>query len=371
MIDTVSLTLQSSKVILMDENNKTIPSWDLFARTDSYTKYVRNPSKREKDTGLYFPRLTSYSRKYQAETLIRIEFSVPKLIYKNNVEELSDNDFSLVIETLQDRLKRMGIHVFKKNLEDASVSSVHFGRNFIFTNGHTATGIISQLGRIDLRKSFDFARSRYINDGQSLCCHTSSHELVFYDKIADLKKGKKRSIDRDSTVYQTTLFDHFKSNKQKIAILRMEVRLTRKTKLNALFKKLNLPINPTFHAVFSVEVSNKILWEYWLTLILTKNEGVLLMAEEPSQILKRIFLLNPDIKVKQSIFLTGLMLLSQSGNGLRDLREHISCYASDRTWSRIMKDYRQLSSQISEHRIRSWVKDIESQLKNYKPFKIT
>jgi len=211
MIDTVCLSIPERNIILMDENNNMIPNWNLYSRTEHYTKHVRNPSKSEKDTGLYFPRITAYSRKYQPEQQIKIEFSAPKLLFLNNLDELADKDFDQVIDTLQDRLRRMGVTIFKKYLIEAPVTSVHYSRNIMLSGGQTSTNILSQIGRIDLRKSFDFARARYINDGQSLCCHTSSHELVFYDKIADLNKGKKRAIDRDRTAYQTSLFDELKN----------------------------------------------------------------------------------------------------------------------------------------------------------------
>ena len=351
----------------MDENNLKIPSWHLFARTDFYTKYVRNPSKAEKETGLYFPRITAYSRKYQQEQQIKIEFSAPKLLFRNNLEELSEDQFEDVIIALQDRLKRMGVRVFKKFLIEASVTSVHFGKNVQFEDGQTATNIIAQIGRIDLRKSFDFARARYINDGESLCCHTSSHELIFYDKIADMRKGKKRAIDRDQTGYQISLFETVKNRDVPYEVLRMEVRLSKKRKLNSVFKKLDLPINPTFRQVFSNVVSQKVLWEYWHGVVKSKNYGAFMIESTPIELLKRICTEFPEAKPKQLITQTGLLLLAQSSHGLRELRTVLQKNSHDRTWGRIMKEHRETSRAISEGKIRNWVTTFEEQLTNYVP----
>lgn len=354
----------------MDEHGNEVPRWNLQSVTENYTKYVRNPSNKEKQSGLYFPRVTAYDRKYQREQQIKIEFSAPKLLFLNNLEELTDAHFSDVIDALQDRMKRMGIRVFRRFLENAAVSTVHFGRNFLLRDGQTATNIISQLQRIDVRKSFDFARSKYTNDGQSLCCHTTAHELIFYDKIADLNKGKKRSIDKDQTAYQMGLFDDVRNRGDPFEVLRMEVRLSQKQKMNAMLRRIGVEPNPTFQQVFSSAISKKILTLYWKEIVQTKNLGTLMLNFQPIDLVKRIGIAFPNTKPKQLIAHAGLLMLAQSGNGLHELRSVLAKSGNDRTWSRIMKEHQRICRTLSEGSIRSWVKDIEHQLSNYSPFKI-
>lgn len=368
MIDTVCLMLPKSALVLLNEQDRNIPRWNLQSATDSYTKHVRNPSAQEKKTGLYFPRVTAYDRRFQNEPQIKIEFSVPKLIYNNNLDELADDQFSTVIDALQDRLRRMGIRIFRKSLETAPISAVHFARNFLLKDGQTATNVISQIGKIDFKKSFDFARSRYINDGQSLCCHTAAHELIFYDKIADLKKSKKRAVDKDQTKYQMTLFDQVR-NRGHPEILRMEVRLAQKQKLNSIFSKLHLSRNPTFQQVFKNEVSKKVVRLYWDEIMRAKNLGAFTLETAPIETTKRIAQAFPRLGSKQILAAAGLMLVSQSGNGLRELRALLSASLHNRTWSRIMKEHERILSAISAGNVRSWVKDIEHQIDNYTPIR--
>jgi len=129
MIDTVCLLIPKDKLIVLEMSSYGVPTWNLHSRTDQYDKYVKNPSKRDKDSGRYFPRLTGYKRKgFAQDANVRIEFSVPKLLYLNNLDELENKDFTQVIEVLQDRLQSMGISVTKSVLQNASVSSVHFQR---------------------------------------------------------------------------------------------------------------------------------------------------------------------------------------------------------------------------------------------------
>src|SRR3989338_10173910 len=103
MIDTVCLLIPKDKMTYL----LGISSWELYSKTDEYAKYVRNPSKAEKETGKYFPRLTGYKRRFSEDANVRIEFSAPKLLYLNNLDELKENDFPNVIETLQERLQTM------------------------------------------------------------------------------------------------------------------------------------------------------------------------------------------------------------------------------------------------------------------------
>lgn len=371
MIDTVCLTLPKSHLILLDEHGNEIPRWNLQSATENYKKYVRNPSANEKRSGLYFPRVTAYDRRYQREQQIKIEFSAPKLIYQNNLEELSDAQFSDIIDALQDRLKRMGIRVFRHLLEEALVTSVHFGRNFVFRDGQTATNIISQLQKIDVRKSFDFARSKYTNDGQSLCCHTSAHELIFYDKIADLNKGKKRSIDRDQTPYQLGLFEDIRIRGDPFEVLRMEVRLSQKQKMNSVLRRMGLNPNPTFRQVFNADVSRKVVTFYWEEVVRKKNSSAFMLNAQPIDLVKQMHRAFPNAKPKQVLAHVGIIMLLQSGCGLRETRSIFAKTAHDRTWARLMKENREISNALADGNIRSWVKDIESQIKNYSPLKIT
>ena len=149
----------------------------------------------------------------------------------NNLDELTDEDFPEVIKKLQERLETMGVIVSKTVLQEASVSSVHFSKNIVLKDGYTVTHLISEINKVNLRKSFDFAKTRFINDGQSLYAHATSHQFVIYDKIADLNKDKKRAIDKDQTQYQRNLF-YGLGKEEKKEIIRFEIRLSQKQKMN-------------------------------------------------------------------------------------------------------------------------------------------
>jgi hypothetical protein len=346
------------------------PAWSLQSKTDQYEKFVKNPSQRNLETGLHFPRLTGYRRKsFAQDENVRIEFSVPKLLYHNNLDELEDKDFPKVIETLQERLETMGVFVAKKLLEKASVSSVHFSKNIRLEDGYTASHLISEMNKVNLRKSFDFARARYINDGQSLYAHTTAHQLVVYDKIADLGKDKKRAIDKEQTLYQRSLFAELEKKAEMLEVIRFEIRLNHKQKMNKVLEQLGYAKNPTFKDVFKTEISRKVVTEYWQTLIKERNLGLFSISLSIKDILRTLFLADKSLKPKQAIYFIGLFMLGKDNNGMRELRSIISKRSHDRTWYRIAKDMQEMSKLVTKNKVRDWVTQIDRKLEDYKPLK--
>jgi hypothetical protein len=370
MIDTVCLLIPKDKLTVVDLSHYGVPTWNLHSKTDQYDKFVKNPSKRDLESGLYFPRLTSYKRKgFRQEANVRIEFSVPKLLYLNNLDELENKDFPQVVSVLQDRLRTMGIIVSKALLEKASVSSVHFSRNIQLEDGYTVTHLISEMNKVNLRKSFDFAKTRFMNDGQSLYAHTTTHQMVVYDKVSDLNKDKKRAIDKDQTLYQRSLFEELSKDTELREILRFEIRLNHKQKMNKILEDLGYNKNPTFKDVFNAEMSRKVVESYWLKLIKERNLGLFSISVSVKDILRTLFLADKKLKPKQAIYLLGLFQLAKDEDGMRQLRTIVSKRSHDRTWYRIAKDMQKASELITKNKIRNWVTQIDKKLEIYQPYK--
>lgn len=364
MIDTVCLLIPKEKMVYLSG----VANWELYSKTEQYMKFVRNPSKTEKDTGKYFPRLTGYKRQFSQEANVRMEFSVPKILFLNNLDELEDKDFPQVIDVLQDRLKTMGVIVTKSVLQNAPVSSVHFSKNIKLEDGYTTNHLISEMNKVNLRKSFDFARSRYINDGQSLYAHTTSHQLVIYDKVADLSKDKKRAIDKDQTLYQRSLFSELVKD-ELVEIIRFEVRLSHKPKMNKVLEDLGYKKNPVFKDVFNSEMGKKVVNDYWKKLIKERNLGLFSITLSLKDVLRTMYLANKKIKPNRAIYLLGLFMLGKDENGMRELRSIVGKRSHDRTWYRIAKDMQEASEVITKNKLRDWVTQIDKNLDEFKPYK--
>ena len=131
MIDTVVMMLEMGKFAIL-EPSKFSPPADLakdrirLGKNGNY-KFIRNPLKAEKETN-YYPRLTLNQQCFvngSHITKLKIEFSAPKLLFKNNFDELKDNDFDLVIDSLFARLNEMGVKTKKEFLEQAPEAKNH------------------------------------------------------------------------------------------------------------------------------------------------------------------------------------------------------------------------------------------------------
>jgi len=364
MIDTICLLIPKEKMKYVSG----LANFELYSKTDEYEKYVRNPTKAEKEMGQYFPRLTSYNKRFNQDANVRLEFSVPKLLYLNNLDEVANKDFPAVIATLQTRLEKMGVIVEKSVLENASVSSVHFSKNIQLEDGYTSNHIISEINKIDLRKSFDFAKTRFINNGQSLYAHTKSHEFVIYDKMADLDKDKNRAIDKDQTLYQFNLFSELKK-KGLNEVVRFEIRLNHKKKMNSVLEKLGCQKNPLFKDVFSSEMSKKVVLDYWQKLVKDRNLGLFSISLSIKDMLQTLFLGDKNLKPDRGLRLLCLFMLSKDEGGMRQLRTIVSQRSKNTTWYRMAKDIRLTSELITKNRVRDWVKQIDQTLEDYKPYK--
>lgn len=335
-------------------------------------KCMSNPTATHKKQGLYRPRLTLIKRpvktltRYGSEISLKVEFSVAKMLYSNNVDEVAETDLHALIETLRKAMLEMGVMVWTHQIKNAQVSVFHPSKNVELTDGYTSSYVISELNKINISKKMDLNKDSFRNDGNSLQLYTNSHSLVIYDKVQDLKHPQKRAIDKDHNKLQLSLFTTL-GKEQKREILRIEVRLTRKVKMNSLLKKLGYKINPTLQDIFKKELCQKILLHYWQELIINENMFIFDMESDPQKTLEKIFRSQPEIKPKEAIYRTGLWTLSKQG--VRKTRAVVERYGATRTWYRITKDLPFLD-EISDKVYHKWVEQITDALNTFSVFKV-
>ena len=124
MIDTIALTLTSDS-FQITQPDKFTPSarWIENYGCAAYgVRSKQNPTKKELKQGIYKPRLTlshRFTKNHTQEILLRIELSLPKLLFGNNFDELQYKDFSSVIKKLAATLETMGVIVNTDTLAHA------------------------------------------------------------------------------------------------------------------------------------------------------------------------------------------------------------------------------------------------------------
>lgn len=363
MLDTIILTIPKNDFCILDDKFK--PLFDSLKNAAGFAKCVNNPAAEDKKLGIYKPRLTALKRRFDIG--LKIEFSAPKLLFGDNVNELGEKDFDNLIAILATRIKEMGVGIFAsaKTIENAPVSGFHASKNIVLTRGYTAGFAIRELSKINLNQKLDLEKTTFRNSGESLQFYANRHALVFYDKIIDLAKPEKRAIDKDQTSQQFSLFDYIKQNQTGLELLRMETRLSHKTKMNEILQKVGYAPNPAFKDIFKKEVCQKVLKLYWNKFF--EQDGFLFSVNNsPQKILQLIFKKYPNTKPKTAVFLSGLMTLCKDDEGIRGLRSIVN----PKNWTPLRNYLRKFENDIFRQPQHGFIKDIETALAEFKPYKL-
>ena len=371
MIDTIILTLKKPNFSII-EDSLFSPSTSVLNHPEQckpLMKFVQNPTKEDYVRGIYKPRLTIYKR--INDLSLRIELSIPKFMWLNNVDELQDTDFPNIIKKLDSRLLDMGVLVTAKTLEEASVSGIHFGKNIPLTDYYTASFVIKQLEKVDLYKRLDLNTRDFRNEGHGLYFHTDSYEIIVYDKIADLKKSQKRAFDKEQTIYQPTLFEPLQKNVKEL--LRLEIRIGSRTKLLNILKPLGYEKeNLIFKTLFSQDLAKKVLLQFWKDYFEDKRLKLLDLKIKPDELFEQILKKNNNSRktsLLKALAITGAYLVGREGN-IRKIRSTVEQYYSPRTWQRLKKDIKELDYVEGINSYKEISQQINNSLNTFDTFKL-
>jgi hypothetical protein len=316
MIDTIVLSL-TPEMYQINDPDKFKPSarWILTNQNKENRLHYRsitskqNATKKELLNGIYKPHLTlAYHRNIQGivEPLLKIELSLPKLLYGNNFNELQYKDFKTIINKLTTTLATMGVIVTAESLTIAPVLAIHYSKNIPLTDGSTPYHYINKIKEANVRFSLDTNQTDYRNEGHSYKWHCNAYEVVFYDKIKDLEKARqssKRAIEKDNELQQH-LFKSF-ITRHKLEFLRMEVRLNKRAKIKQLFKKLKIAADLTFKKLFKPAIAKKVLLHYLDELERNRSPLLNCKAGDDKAFLMQLSFDNPSITPKQAMMMLG------------------------------------------------------------------
>jgi hypothetical protein len=296
---------------------------------------------------------------------LRIEFSIPKLLFGNNFDEVSEWQFEQIITRLYDSLNNMGVVVAPDVLRSAPVSAVHYSKNIVLTDYSTPYNILKELAKINIDQRLDLNQTDFRNEGQCLKFRANSYEICLYDKRKDLQKAKtseKRAIEKDNAI-QLELFDQWKPKKP-FEVLRMEIRLGKRVKIKHVLGQIHVVSNLTFSSLFKEAISQKILCFYLADI----KEGYNILSyrqKSHAQLISDIKIFNPKIKIRKMLQLFGSIVLIDE-MGIRGFREATKMYGPHH-WNRLKND---LSFYNFPEEALSPIKVIEQSLKAFNPLRL-
>jgi len=351
MIDTIIIRIPSNQFIIKDHSKFTPSSKNLFFPPfydagKRGIKCIFVPSKQDIEKYDYLPRISIIKviRKGGFETSLMIEFSAPKLLFGNNFDELVDLDFSKVCEKLHRFLSDIGISVNDiRYIEEATVSAIHFGKNFILTDYSTPYYYLSLLSKVNISKAYDINATDFRNGGYAVKYHSNDFEVIFYDKLKDLQKSlvsEKKSVEKDSYI-QSSILQDLKSLKP-FEVLRFEVRFGTKKRLKRFFETNKIFVKDyLFSSLFQSEIAKNVLIAVFNT-IQTNYPNILKDQENDIETsMVQMLLDNPSLKSRDLILYTGLKKII-SEIGVRKLRSILESSGNNESWYRINKGMKSL-----------------------------
>lgn len=336
MVDTVKLLLTISDPMILRKGAFTPLSVEQLAGSWGNHRTYLNPSPTYAKMGKYMPRLTLHRRPNKTRGVVyqlAIEFSAPKLLFKQNFDEVIEADFEPIIVALQQCLFELTGHkFFPHQLKEAEVNAWHPCKNVVFMDYTSCQTILNTIGKLDISHTYDLQRTNF-RDGHVIHVHCNSQDIAFYDKLADLRRAKiseKRAFEKDNGI-QMSLLEPLQEVAP-IEVLRYEVRLVGKKAIERAYPDIE---TRTFENLYKKELCQGLLLKHWDKL--TASVDMLSLDEKrPYQLFQNYLIENPDATPQAALAATAVLLIDGQ-EGIRNLRNLIEAAYTDTTWYRIKK----------------------------------
>jgi len=367
MLDTVILQIPINYSAIIDHSQFTPSTKGIVDNPASFYKYTNNPTNRDRASGIYKPRLTIIKRANRI--YLKVELSVPKLLFGNNLDETEETDFDEVVNKLRKVIEQKGVRLWTHEIEKAEVLRFDPSKNIPLSKGYTSSFAIRELSKINLNQKLDLERVSFRNDGESIQLYANRHSLVLYDKINDLNKPAKRAIDKDQISQQMNLFEYIKKEERNLEVLRLEVRLSYKDKMKEILEKVGFTDNPLFKNIFKKDLCQKTVKLYWEEFF-GKNLFLFSVNNNPQMILQKILMKYPKTNIRTAVMLVGLNQLCKDEEGIRGFRSIAKNYKPKFNWVILSNYLKKFEDEVFTKPTHGFIKDIEASLDNFEPFRL-
>ena len=354
MIDNITIRAPLSELLPgMDKQQELrwLRAWDVQT-SSGFPRWYRNPTPQEKQSGKYYPTLTAYKdRAHYWRPVIKMQFSVAKLFWGNNLNELENSHLLPVASKLQERLIEMGLRPSREVLLRASVVNLHYSKNILLEHGHVTSQVIQHLNRIQAGGRLQKRNMQYARGGSGINLYNKSFCFSIYDKLEEVESTLEVPLDSEG---------------RKLEVLRLEARLENKDKLNHIFEKLDIGHNPTFQEVFDSEKSRRVVTHIWQTLVAPQAALVTDSDDTANDIIQKIMRHIPNITLHKAIKVTSMVMSARTPGGLSELKTIVLNHKNQRMWARLYQEIKE-ANQAMETEETDWWQQVETQLAEYEP----
>lgn len=268
--DTIALRLKADEFAVTRPELFNPHANDVLLHPKKLIKVTQNMSAHDRLYNFYKPKLTlrnSFCHKSLERELI-IELSLPKLLYHENLHEVTEDDFPQLIILLRQVLSVMGVEVTDEALKTAHVCRIHYGKNILLAEGVWCDFVMKDIEKANVSKIYDSGHTDYRNDGHCIRFHTKYYEFAIYDKIKDLQQQKKspsRSIE-DTAHGSYQCIDLAELGKRQV--FRIETRLNSGKTIRAAMERAGIAIKScTFEILFDSLIARTINLHHWQSIV--------------------------------------------------------------------------------------------------------
>lgn len=287
--------------------------------------HYRPPLPDEERSGLYFPEvklLEVVKKGCGIQLYLHITFSASKLVFRNNFNELEDRQLHWVCSHLAFRLRRMGIKITPKVLEEATVVEIHYSKNIILT-AYPIGEVFALFRRIKKPPTFNLDYKDYsYSSGQSFSLYQENYAICFYDKKRESKKHRKFNHPLYADAWETP---------KNTEVLRMEVRCQTSSIIKRKLGMLGfaIPDPPTLESLFKSEIAQAVLLHEFKTL--RSCLPPIALTGSLADILYTVSIYNPDLTPAGTLNAAAMIKLQNELGNETAIRKALSI-SSSTTW---------------------------------------
>lgn len=223
--------------------------------------------------------------------ILKAEFSIPKLLYRNSLQEVSELDLENVLYTFKKALGDVGIVIESDTVANARVSVVNFCKNVLLPKNIRMQEALAELQRVDISKVVDVTLKEAKNGGRWLHIYSGTIERVFYDKVADSMRPKVKRKDKGRMNHEREIIERF--GLQNREVFRYEYRIK---KTQTVMREVNAALGRkyetfvSFKDIFTPNLCKTIILKSWRGLIQRpENQLALLGPRDDLALLSHMF----------------------------------------------------------------------------------
>jgi hypothetical protein len=234
-----------------------------------YLRLYRLHPKKQED---YLPRVEVYETltkdRKSVRYVLKIEFSVPKLLYWNSLQEVSEKDGQRVFRTLKSALESVGIIIALETIAKASVSTVHACKNIPLPHTMRMREIINELSKIDLNKAFDVSDKQCKKGSRVLNIYSGTIDWSIYDKISDSLRPKNKRSDKGRINQERAVVERYGLQNQEVFRYEYRIKKTQtvKREINS-FLGRDYQTQVVFEDLFTPNLLKSLVINSWNLLI--------------------------------------------------------------------------------------------------------